>query len=210
MNEVNINNTPDDTLDMCDVKASSPSTSMRISPTNKQQLNELKAKTSAKSLDDLLGKLMDNFSLKDVQSAVPSRAKEIADFETHAKSLISLYSASLKICENTESRIREEFRAELGEKVNTIQQLTKQLTEKENKIEFLENELQKLRRAEETLVLERDSLATRISAMKKAEETDEKLSNLLAMMKTHLNIMISNDMLSNGEDAPDEANSTNV
>ncbi|MBR3560581.1 MAG: hypothetical protein IKN81_03510 [Oscillospiraceae bacterium] len=210
-------NTPtsnvNEVLDMCDVEASpiKPKvTACRISPENKSQLDELKLKTGSKSLDKLMKKLINNYTLNEVQVAVPNRSTEIADFEAHAKALISLYAGSIATCENAESRIREEFRTGLEEKANTIQQLSKQLTEKENKIEFLENELQKLRRTEETLILERDSLSARISAMKKAEETDEKLSNLLAMMQTHLNIMISNDMLSNGEDALVEANSTNV
>lgn len=72
--------------------------------------------------------LLEVLALANARNALKSRETEIADFENHAKTLISTYLHSLELNENAEARIREEFAMQLESQTQTIVNYQEQMS----------------------------------------------------------------------------------
>ena len=183
------NEATNDSLDMCDIEATAAKAapkSMRVSSETMTELNKAKYMMGAHSLDEALKKLLTSFSMEGVQSAVPRRSTEIAEFEAHAKALISLFGASLNTCESAEARIREEFRAELASKEDPIKQLSEQLVRKDEEVAALKDALDNLTSAKNTLTIERDAAVDRAKTLAQSEAVNAKLTALLDALQAKM------------------------
>lgn len=67
--------------------------------------------------------IMEVVALNDAKGSIPDRKTEIESFEMHAKALNEAYLRSLEIAEETQARVREEFKTLLAEKDKTITEL---------------------------------------------------------------------------------------
>ena len=189
MTDIMNNEVTNDSLDMCDVEATATKAapkSMRVSSETMAALNEMKYQMGAHSLEEALKKLLTAFSMEGVQSAVPGRSTEIADFEAHVKALISLFRASLSTCESAEARIREEFRAELASKEDTIKQLSEQLVRKDEEVAALKDALDNLTSAKNTLTIERDAAVDRARTLEQSKAVNAKLMALLDALQAKM------------------------
>ena len=90
------------------------------------------------------------------------------------------------MCENAESRIREEFRKELAGKDETIKQLSEQLSNRTKEIAELERSNEMLRNSLETVKLERDAAVERANVLAQRENESEKLALLLESLQRTL------------------------
>lgn len=79
--------------------------------------------------------LLEVLALDKARSTVKSRETEIADFEQHAKALISLYLHSLDLNENAEARIREEYATQIDSQTQTIADYQAQTNELKKQLE---------------------------------------------------------------------------
>lgn len=64
--------------------------------------------------------VMQVFELNQAKTVVASRATEIESFEKSVKDIMDAYLLSLKICQDAEERIREQFASDLDRKDKTI------------------------------------------------------------------------------------------
>lgn len=73
--------------------------------------------------------IMEVVALNDAKESIPNRKTEIESFEMHAKALNEAYLRSLEIAEETQARVREEFKTSLDEKDKTIAALQEKIAD---------------------------------------------------------------------------------
>lgn len=117
---------------------------------------------------------------------MPDRSTEIAEFECHAKELVACFVTSLKVCDDAESRIREEFQKDLTGKEETIKQLSEQLSNRNKEVAELERSNEMLLRSLETAKLERDTALERVNVLTQRENESKKLALLLESLQRTL------------------------
>lgn len=79
--------------------------------------------------------LMEVLALDNARSTVKSRETEIADFEHHAKALISAFLHSLELNENAEARIKDQFSTQIESQTQTIADYQSQVNELKKQLE---------------------------------------------------------------------------
>lgn len=79
--------------------------------------------------------LLEVLALDKARNTVKSRETEIADFEQHAKALISAFLHSLELNENAEARAREEYSAQIDSQMQTIADYQAQTNELKKQLE---------------------------------------------------------------------------
>lgn len=79
--------------------------------------------------------LLEVLALDKAKSSIRSRETEIANFEQHAKALISAYLHSLELNENAEARIKEQFTTQIETQTRTIAEYQAEITELKHQLE---------------------------------------------------------------------------
>lgn len=79
--------------------------------------------------------LLEVLALDKARSTVKSRETEIADFEHHAKALISAYLYSLELNENAEARIKDQFSTQIESQIQMIAEYQTRISETEQQLQ---------------------------------------------------------------------------
>ena len=79
--------------------------------------------------------LMEVLALDKARGAIVSRETEIANFEQHAKAIVSLYLHSLELNENAEARVREQFASRLETQAITMAEYQQEIARMRETIE---------------------------------------------------------------------------
>lgn len=116
------------------------------------------------SQSDGFKQLLVSLELNRASMALPSRETEINNFQSLISAIQSAFVNSLEICENAEIRIRENFRRE-------IETQSKVISDYQDKIKFLEGELEKANQK----ALNYDVLARETAALKTSLSEREEL-----------------------------------
>ena len=99
---------------------------LRVSPEHSKKFKELSKELSTNHAE-LFSSLINAFELDQAKMILRDREKEIAAFETTAKTLVSMFIHSLEVNQSMEEKIRTEFRVELDASTQTINNLHDQL-----------------------------------------------------------------------------------
>ncbi len=130
------------------------------------------------------GHIMSIVELDKEKKAIPSREKELEEFETHAHTLIDMYLNSIKMNENAEERVKEQFKTELGTKDKAIADYQRQVEELKEKLKDSQKELKE---KENSLKLA-DNLAGKFDKERRsAEELADSMKELNKTLEARIN-----------------------
>ena len=138
--------------------------------------------------------LLEVLALDKARSTVKSRETEIADFEQHAKALISTYLHSLELNENAEARIREEYATQIDSQTQTIadyqaqtNELKKQLEEAVSLAEDFRDELANVQGSVTEEAEKRNRAEADLASLKEEKEKQlEDKSSIIDMLTSKL------------------------
>lgn len=153
-------------------------TSVRISPATKKQLNDLVNQLHFDNQDQLLNYLFRVEDTNQIKAGLPGRETEIESFETYMNEMFEIYKGSLRTCQDAELRIREKFEGTLRSNDETIQDLQAKLRAAVEEAEKLNAAYSKLseqviaqRNEIEQSVRERDAANRRCTEYKEKNDT---------------------------------------
>lgn len=128
--------------------------------------------------------LMDVLAINKAKEETMGRATEIEDFERHVKALINAYVCSIALANDTEDRVKEEFKSRLESKDEQIIRLQEELKEMEEAAteakSAMTEEADKRRQADQSLKDVLEKLENIQNTLKDKENINSMLTAKLA------------------------------
>lgn len=87
-----------------------------------------RSKALNQTQEDFLNNVVEDYMLRVKEEEFPSRGVETAEFESHLRAMQRMFVASLDLCQNTENRVREDFRLQLETKDRAISDYQEQVS----------------------------------------------------------------------------------
>ena len=87
-----------------------------------------RSKESNKKQEDFLREMVEEYMLQAAEEQYPNRGVEAAEFKSLLMRLQRMFVASLDLCENTENRVREDFRLQMETKDRAIADYQEQVS----------------------------------------------------------------------------------
>ena len=97
-----------------------------------------RSKEEKKKQEKFLADVVEGYMLQVAAEEFPSRGTEVSDFKSRIMELHRMYVNSVTICEHTQKRVREEFRASLESKDRIISDYQKEIQSLKTKISILD------------------------------------------------------------------------
>lgn len=165
-------------------------TSVRISPATKGQMNDLVKQLGFDNQDQLLNHLFRLHDTNQVKAGMVGRETEIESFESYLNGLFDLYKSSLRTCQDAEIRIKDKFEAELVSNGEIIRDLQKKLKDSAQMVETLitsKSELEKQWKAQESRIeqITRDRDAANASSAEYKKKNDALIDTVTEFKNDH-------------------------
>ena len=163
---------------------------------NEDDINKFKEFASQNNLNqqEAFTSLLNTLELSNAKSALGDRAKSIEVFQTTVNSLVKFYINSLEENTTTEERIREELSKQITTKDNAISALYEQLQDIKNERDSLKNQINELEDKNKLLSDKNDKLEAEIidksTAIEIANRNNSNLQDQVAEYKEYKNINI--------------------
>ena len=117
---------------------------------------------------EALSSLIAAWEMQQAKAVITNRATEISDYDSHLQALQTTFLRALELNENTENRVRQEFRTQLDSKDQTIADLQGQLAQAKAAVKEAEDRAAALQEAATEL---KDKLKEAELARETAEES---------------------------------------
>ena len=124
--------------------------------------------------------VMQVVELNRAKSSVEGRLTEITTFEEYVKKIMEAYILSLEIANNTEERVREDYKTDIFLRDRALAESERKILEKNEKITSLEEALQEARKNEKEAVKTAENALKQSESATQIAEEKGKVNNMLS------------------------------
>lgn len=117
--------------------------------------------------------------LNRAKTEIPDRLTEITTFEEYVKKVMESYLNSLQIAQNTEERVREEFRRDIELRDKALEDAEIKIGTRDRRIENLMEEAKELRKTSDQAVKEAENCREQAAASAQIAQEKEKINSML-------------------------------